>query len=606
MDTSANTAREIGGQHEAGLQLFEPVRVVSTLYAMWLVALTVASHLSNSQVVTELILLAGAGPALAQGLLLPADTRGTAAGLWFLWTFVIVFLVSDLINNASWTDYANVFNVVFVFSIGFIVACCEDRLLIRRIVAIYAVLLVPYLIHVNMFGNYVFGRLNAGAQPNLWGLISLNVALGAYCVRNRVLAAACWAVALVTLYHAQARGSMVALVPIVAIGAYAWWRYSQGTDFSWKVLAALLALIAGMVVVLVASDFFINDVMRLNDPYRGLQSGLTGRDVAWAKALQIWYDAPLLGVGFRRHEMFLLGDQATSSHNAYIAMLADTGFAGFTVYVLFLAGSLVAALRLGGDPRLRLFLVAVILSYSFVGIFERRAINAGNSFSVTFIFACLLAMRLARVPGVASVVVAAAPSATITAVQQEQKPEPKTEPEPKPKPEPAETVAFPVAAVGRQRVTNVHEIRTVVESFLDVDAVARASLGRYARALTDRQWREYRRLMRDMFVFGYAAHFSGYSMDSLYVDRVVANDDGTAVVRTQFAHRANEQPLLLDWRIGAGDFDGFKVLDVVIDDVSLAGTLRADFAAIVANGGFSRLLTTLRRQIDDLKGAAAA
>ncbi len=592
LDNSASMSREAGGPHEARVLPVVPVQVVATLYALWLVALTVASHLSNSQIVLELILLAGTGPALAQSVLLPADTRGTAASLWFLWAFVIVFLVSDLINNASWTDLANVINVIFVFLIGFVVACCDDRFLIRRIAATYAVLLVPYLVYVNVFGNYIFGRLNAGAQPNLWGLIALNVAVGAYCVRNRLLAGACWATVLVTLYHAQARGSMVALVPLVAVGGYAWWRHSQRTDRSWKVLAALAVLLSGMAILVVEPDFFINNVMRLNDPNRGLQSGLTGRDVAWGEALRIWYGAPLLGVGFRRHELFMEITQFSSSHNAYIAMLADTGFVGFTVYVLFLAGSFVAALRLEGDPRLRLFLIAVIVSYSFAGMFERRAINAGNSFSITFIFACLLAMRLARAPGPASSASEVWHPAVNTAVQAV--------------PDSEIPVIPAVVTVGRPQVTNVHEIRAVVESFLDVDAVARAGLGRFARTMTDRQWREYRRLLRDMFVFGYAAHFSAYSVDSLQVGRVVANEDGTAFVRTRMEHPASGSPIALDWRIGAGNLDGFKVLDVVIDDVSVARTLRADFAAIVANGGYSRLLKTLQRQVDDLKSAVAA
>ncbi|MCU0840039.1 MAG: hypothetical protein MUE49_15170, partial [Rhodospirillales bacterium] len=51
--------------------------------------------------------------------------------------------------------------------------------------------------------------------------------------------------------------------------------------------------------------------------------------------------------------------------------------------------------------KLRLFAAAVIVSYAMAGLFERRAINVGNAYSITFILTCLLALRHARFPFVA-------------------------------------------------------------------------------------------------------------------------------------------------------------------------------------------------------------
>ena len=53
-------------------------------------------------------------------------------------------------------------------------------------------------------------------------------------------------------------------------------------------------------------------------------------------------------------------------------------------------------MRALGSLSNRLFLVCVIVSYAFTGMFERRAINTGNGFSITFIFVCLTALRLAQ------------------------------------------------------------------------------------------------------------------------------------------------------------------------------------------------------------------
>ena len=43
----------------------------------------------------------------------------------------------------------------------------------------------------------------------------------------------------------------------------------------------------------------------VDDPYRGFDTGLTGRTTAWAKTLEIWMEAPLFGVGFRQHESMI-------------------------------------------------------------------------------------------------------------------------------------------------------------------------------------------------------------------------------------------------------------------------------------------------------------
>lgn len=371
------------------------LEIIAILYGVWMVALSVAFHLqAENKILLEAVLLTGAIPASLHAILLPIDTRGNAPGMWFLWAFLSIFLVSYMLNECTWEDLVNLFNVLFIFIIGVLIASSTDPRLIMRIAAAYAVLLSPYLLYVNITGEYVWGRLHAGSQPNLWGLLAVSVAIGSFALRSRVLQAACIGVALLTLYNAQARGSMVATVPILFMFVYHWYVHEKNVDVSWKMIMAYALIVFAFCVGAFYSDVLVNDIMRLNDPYRGLQSGATGRDEAWAEALNLWYNSPLFGVGFRKHEALMIFTDL-SSHNAYIAMLADTGFVGFVVYMAFLISSFIAAVRGIADPKLRLFVIAVIISYAFAGMFERRAINVGNAFSIMFIFVCLLSLRLA-------------------------------------------------------------------------------------------------------------------------------------------------------------------------------------------------------------------
>lgn len=374
----------------------QPVQFIAGAYAAWLTVLTIAFHLqAENKVVQELALLAGAIPTILHGIFLPVDTRGNSTGMWFLWSFLTIFLLSYVLNEYSWEDLVNLFNVLFVFLIGFLIASSIDSTLVMRIAGTYALMMAPYLLWINLTGEYVWGRLHAGSQPNTWGLIALNVAIGAYALKNRLLQGACMAVVLMTMYNAQTRGSMVALVPVLLTFVYFWYVHEKKISISWKLVVTYLIIVVAFSVIAFYSDVILNDILRVNDPRRGLQSGATGRDKAWGEALGLWFNSPMFGVGFRKHEELMVFS-AISAHNAYLAMLADTGFVGFLTYMIFLFVSLFSAMRSTSDPKFRLFLICVIVAYAFTGMFERRAINAGNSFSITFIFVCLTALRLAH------------------------------------------------------------------------------------------------------------------------------------------------------------------------------------------------------------------
>jgi O-antigen ligase len=102
----------------------------------------------------------------------------------------------------------------------------------------------------------------------------------------------------------------------------------------------------------------------------------------------LWLKSPIFGIGFRQHEQFLAG---APSHNAYLAMLADTGILGLIVYLVLLIGSLMASWGIQ-DRRTRRFVLALVVSYVVIGFFERRAINSGNPYGVFFLMCCAVAL----------------------------------------------------------------------------------------------------------------------------------------------------------------------------------------------------------------------
>ncbi len=395
MDSAIN--RDFDPAHtRIGLGLVDTVQIVAVAYGAWLFIFTCVFHqYPENKVILELTLLLGVVPVLMQCLLLDVDTRGIASGMWFFWAFMLIFIAGYIIDGCTWDDLVNLFNVLFIFFIGSLVASSIDTSLLQRLSGAYAIMISPYLIYVCLFGIYVWGRLYDGLAPNLWGLVAVSVAVGSFGLRNKLLIAFCWLALLMMLYNTQARGSMVALTPIILVFAIHWYVHERKTDVSWKVLFTYVALVSLFILIAAYPDIIIDKILRLHDSRRGLGTGATGRDEAWAEALGLFFNSPLFGVGFRKHEELMIFTRL-SSHNAYLAMLADTGFSGFLVYMAFVISSIVSALRGVNDTRLRFFLLGVILSYTLVGMFERRAINVGNPLSIIFIFACLQALRLAH------------------------------------------------------------------------------------------------------------------------------------------------------------------------------------------------------------------
>jgi O-antigen ligase len=95
---------------------------------------------------------------------------------------------------------------------------------------------------------------------------------------------------------------------------------------------------------------------------------------------------PVIGVGFRAHEFLLKAD--SSSHNGYLATLAEVGILGF-LGVLFLVARglylLWAGSREPGPGFSQSILFGLCVGYLLLAVFERYLINIGNPTSLLFL-----------------------------------------------------------------------------------------------------------------------------------------------------------------------------------------------------------------------------
>lgn len=146
-------------------------------------------------------------------------------------------------------------------------------------------------------------------------------------------------------------------------------------------------------------------------------------------------------------------------------------------------------------------------------------------------------------------------------------------------------------------------LRRLLNENFDVPAIGRFVLGRYWRAASADERSEFAALFEEMIVSTYARQLGNYAGETLSVDALRRSDDKGAVVGSRIL-RAGGPPIAVDWRLLRRG-DGWRIVDVMVEGVSMALTQRAEFAAVIrSSGGVAGLNERLRAKVAQNQGAA--
>ena len=148
--------------------------------------------------------------------------------------------------------------------------------------------------------------------------------------------------------------------------------------------------------------------------------------------------------------------------------------------------------------------------------------------------------------------------------------------------------------------------RRLFTSSFEVDAISRFVLGRYWRRASAAEKAEYRALFEDYIIATYARRLEDYGGETLILDGGRLERPGLALVSSQVIRRQG-QAVAVDWHLRHGK-NGWRIVDIVVEGISLAIAQRATFAAVIrANGGrVEGLLTKLRQAIQQDQSKASS
>ncbi|MEQ8344289.1 MAG: ABC transporter substrate-binding protein [Sneathiellaceae bacterium] len=127
-----------------------------------------------------------------------------------------------------------------------------------------------------------------------------------------------------------------------------------------------------------------------------------------------------------------------------------------------------------------------------------------------------------------------------------------------------------------------------------VESIARFVAGAAWRAGTEAQQTEYVDLFTNFVVNTYAQRLSQYSGEKLKVGTARKIDD-SVVVGSEIV-QVTGPATKVDWRLRESG-GSFKILDVIIEGISMAITQRSEFASVMRSGGggLDSLIAALKR-----------
>lgn len=143
----------------------------------------------------------------------------------------------------------------------------------------------------------------------------------------------------------------------------------------------------------------------------------------------------------------------------------------------------------------------------------------------------------------------------------------------------------------------------LVETYFDMPGIGRFLLGRYWRTASDAEQDAYLKAFTDNIVYTYARRFDEYDGQKLVVDGT-RKDGRFDIVSSRIVDPNSNQEYRLDWRV-IDESGSLKVVDIVIEGVSMSVTQRQEYASVIqSNGGkVQALIDALTRQMAGVRAS---
>ncbi len=151
--------------------------------------------------------------------------------------------------------------------------------------------------------------------------------------------------------------------------------------------------------------------------------------------------------------------------------------------------------------------------------------------------------------------------------------------------------------------TRESEFQTLLYDGFALDRIGRFVVGSHWRKMSVEQQEDYQQLFKLWVLKTYSVRLGGYSGQTFAIVKVVEAGTTDRYIRTLIDQPKGGESVRCDWRVRHID-GSYKIVDVVVEGVSMVVTQRQEFAAVVRRHGVDGLIETLRARVSKFPAKA--
>jgi len=160
------------------------------------------------------------------------------------------------------------------------------------------------------------------------------------------------------------------------------------------------------------------------------------------------------------------------------------------------------------------------------------------------------------------------------------------------------TTSSVIAVLTNQKLSTEEkrkQVEDVVLERVDFETLSKLVLARNWTRFTEPQRAEFMSLFKNHLSMTYGRNVESYKNEKVQITGSRPETGGDATVKTKIVRGGGSNDILVDYRLRQRD-GTWKIIDVVIEGVSLVSNFRSQFQDVVASGGPERLLALLREK----------
>lgn len=140
------------------------------------------------------------------------------------------------------------------------------------------------------------------------------------------------------------------------------------------------------------------------------------------------------------------------------------------------------------------------------------------------------------------------------------------------------------------------DIRELLRKNFDLETIGRFVLSRYWRTATPDERSDYMSLFSEYVLRTYARRLGAYGNETFQITSSKPLGSRDAIVLTKITTQAGGQPITAGWRVRDRN-DSYKIIDVMVEGVSMAAAQRSEFEAVIQKQGLTGLIEILRAKV---------